>query len=200
MTFMEWLNAEILQPLLENDRALMLKINRAWTISLLDGFALFMRNAKMHIPLYLFFIYLSFRRFHKKAWYWLLAAALLIGFADLISSHLIKPFFDRPRPCRDPFFSGQVRLLASYCGANGSFTSSHAVNHFALAAFTVHTLGNNNAWFRWLYLWAAIIAYSQVYVGVHYPTDVLAGSLLGIVLGWFAARLSAQPLSLRSQV
>ena len=60
MTFMEWLNAEILQPLLENDRALMLKINRTWTISMLDGFALFMRNAKMHIPLYLFFIYWSY--------------------------------------------------------------------------------------------------------------------------------------------
>jgi membrane-associated phospholipid phosphatase len=136
----------------------------------------------------------------KKAWYWLLSAALLIAFSDLISSHLIKPFFARPRPCRDPLFSDQVRLLASYCGANGSFTSSHAVNHFAIATFSVGTIGVGYKHFKWLYLWAAVIAYSQVYVGVHYPTDVLFGSILGIVFGWMAVRLSTQTLSLRDQV
>ena len=200
MDLLEWMNSAVIQPLLQSDKTLMLKINRDWTFSAMDGFALFMRNSKMHIPLYLFFLFLAFKKFGRKGWYWLLAAALLIGFSDLISSHLIKPFFDRPRPCRDPFFSSQVRLLASYCGANGSFTSSHAVNHFAIATFSAGTLGKRNKYFNLLFLWAALIAYSQVYVGVHYPTDVIFGSILGIVFGWMAIRLSTQPLSLRDQV
>jgi membrane-associated phospholipid phosphatase len=200
MDLLEWMNAAVIQPLQQSDRLLMLKINREWTFSALDHFTLFMRNAKMHIPLYLFFFYFAFKKMGRKAWFWLLSAVLLISVSDLISSQMIKPFFARPRPCRDPFFSSQVRLLASYCGANGSFTSSHAVNHFAIATFTVGTIGQGYKQFRWLYVWAALIAYSQVYVGVHYPTDVLFGSILGIVFGWMAVRLCTQPLSLRDQV
>lgn len=92
MDLLEWMNAAVIQPLQQSDRALMLKINREWTFSALDDFTLFMRNAKMHIPLYLFFLYFAFKKMGRKAWYWLLSAALLIAFSDLISSHLIKPF------------------------------------------------------------------------------------------------------------
>jgi len=182
------------------DRKLLLWINREMVFSYLDQFALFMRNAKMHIPLYILFIYIAFKKFGKKAVWWLLGAVLLIGFSDLLSSQIIKPFVGRLRPCRDPDIAEQIRLLASYCGANGSFTSSHAVNHFAFATFTVSTLGNGNGYYRWLYGWAALIAYSQVYVGVHFPSDVVAGAFLGIVLGWMGARFSRKPLTLRSQV
>lgn len=183
------------------DRKILFWVNKEMVFPYLDQFALFMRNAKMHIPLYILFLYIAVRKLgNRQALWWLLSAALLIGFSDLLSSQLIKPFVGRLRPCRDPDISGQVRLLASYCGANGSFTSSHAVNHFAFATFTIVTLGNGNRNYRWLYLWAGLIAYSQVYVGVHFPSDVLAGAILGIVLGSIGARFSLKPLTLRPQV
>jgi membrane-associated phospholipid phosphatase len=191
----------IFQEIIQLDRKILFFVNREMVFPYLDQFALFMRNAKMHIPLYIFFLYVAFKKYgNKKALWWLLGATLLIGFSDLLSSQLIKPFVGRLRPCRDPDIAGQIRLLASYCGANGSFTSSHAVNHFAFATFTIATLGNGNKQYRWLYLWAALIAYSQVYVGVHFPSDVLAGAILGIVLGWIGARFSLKPLTLRPQV
>lgn len=190
----------MIEELIHLDRKILLLVNRELTFPVFDQIALFMRESKVHIPLYLVFIYTAFKKLGKKGWWWLLGAVLLIAFSDGISSHLIKPFVGRLRPCRDPNISGQIRLLASYCGANGSFTSSHAVNHFAFATFTVSTLGNGNRNYLWLYVWAALIAYSQVYVGVHFPSDILAGGMLGIVLGWLGARLTLQPLTLRPQV
>jgi undecaprenyl-diphosphatase len=92
--------------------------------------------------------------------------------------------------------AGQIRFLARYCGANGSFTSSHAVNHFAFATFVVSIMKGFSRWFMLLYAWAFSIAYAQVYVGVHYPSDVLVGAFLGIVFGWGGAQITRQALSL----
>lgn len=200
MIWLEVYGMTMVEELIHLDRKILLLVNRELTFPAFDQFALFMREAKMHIPLYAFFIFIAFKQFGKKGWWWLLGAVLLIALSDGISSHLIKPFVGRLRPCRDPNLSDQIRLLASYCGANGSFTSSHAVNHFAFATFTVSTLANGNKKYLWLYVWAALIAYSQVYVGVHFPSDILAGGLLGVVFGWLGARITLQPLTLRPQV
>ena len=127
---------------------------------------------------------------------WLFAGIALIICSDLISSHMIKDLVDRPRPCRDPFMAANIRLLARYCGGNGSFTSSHAVNHFAFATYVFVTLKSFSPWFKLLFIWAGLIAYSQVYVGVHYPSDVLVGALLGSLFGWLCARIVRQSLSL----
>ena len=71
-----------------------------------------------------------------------------------------------------------------HCGAGYSFTSSHAANHFAVATFLIMTIGQILPKIKkWLWLWAASIALAQVYVGVHFPLDVLAGGILGVVLG-----------------
>jgi undecaprenyl-diphosphatase len=155
-----------------------------------------MRESIFHVPLYVFILIYVIQHFGKKGFWWFLGAVSLVAFSDLISSHLIKDYFERPRPCRDPFLVHQIRFLAKYCGANGSFTSSHAVNHFAFAAYGYFTLGKNSPWFKYLFIWAAIIAYSQVYVGVHFPSDVLVGGFLGMLFGWIAARIANQTLSL----
>ena len=83
----------------------------------------------------------------------------------------------------------QIRFLAKNCGMNGSFTSSHATNHFAIAMFLYHTLKNTSRLWSLAFLWAAIISYSQVYVGVHYPLDILGGALIGCIFGFITARL-----------
>jgi undecaprenyl-diphosphatase len=155
-----------------------------------------MRESIFHVPLYLFILIYVIQQFGKKGIWWFLGAISLVAFADIISSHLIKDYFDRPRPCRDPFMVHQIRFLAKYCGANGSFTSSHAVNHFAFATYAYFTLGKITPWVKYLFIWASVIAYSQVYVGVHFPSDVLVGGFLGMLFGWIAARIANQALSL----
>ena len=178
------------------DDTCMLLINRAWTHPVFDQIALLMRESILHIPLYIFLFFIAYQIFGKKAFWWLLGAFALIAFTDLLSSQVIKYTFNRLRPCRDPFMSVHIRFLAKYCGTNPSFTSSHALNHFAFAAYTVHSFKHLSKWYNLLFVWAGIIAYSQVYVGVHYPSDVLVGAGIGILLGWMGYRVTNQALSL----
>jgi undecaprenyl-diphosphatase len=196
MIFIQAEGMTLLQQLLHLDYQVMLFINRIMIHPVMDQLTLFMRESIFHVPLYIFLFIFVVQQYGKKGIWWFLGAVSLIAFADLISSHFIKDYFDRPRPCRDPYIMHQIRFLAKYCGANGSFTSSHAVNHFAFAAYGYFTLGKTSPWFKYLFVWAAIIAYSQVYVGVHFPSDVLVGGFLGMLFGWIAARIANQTLSL----
>lgn len=187
----------IFQKALHLDYQLMLLVNREMVHPLLDILALFLRESIFHLPLYAFIILVAFQVFEKKVLWWTIGAIALIAFSDIVSSQLIKTYFARPRPCRDPFMAGQIRFLARYCGANGSFTSSHAVNHFAFASFVASTMKDASRWFNLLFLWAFSIAYAQVYVGVHYPSDVVVGAFLGIVFGRVGAQITRQALSLQ---
>lgn len=196
MLFIDSLFTLMTQRLLSLDAELLLLVNRNFTHPLLDDMALFIREPMLHIPFYLFVLIVAFQVFGQKAVWWIVGAVVLIGFADLVSSHFIKDYVDRPRPCRDPFLSYHIRFLARYCGANGSFTSSHAVNHFAFATYVYISMRKYSRWLGLLFVWAGLIAYAQVYVGVHYPSDVLAGGALGILFGWFGARIVRQTLSL----
>jgi undecaprenyl-diphosphatase len=83
----------------------------------------------------------------------------------------------------------QIRFLAKTCGMNGSFTSSHATNHFAVAMFLYQTLKRFSPFWAIAFVWAGLISYAQIYVGVHYPADILGGTLLGCGLGYAASRV-----------
>jgi len=101
----------------------------------------------------------------------------------MVSSQVFKEAFERLRPCQDPDFMQYVRLLANRC-AGYSFLSSHAANHFGMATFIFITMRSVFKGWTWLfYLWAAAISYAQVYVGLHYPLDVLGGAVLGLMFG-----------------
>ena len=167
------------------DTWLFLKINTRWTTPLLDNIFPVWREANTWIPLYLFLVLLIFFNFGWKAWPYIVFIAVTIAVSDQLSSSLFKDWFNRPRPCRDPFLQDYVRLLLNRCPASGSFTSSHATNHFAAAVFFYHTL---KPWFKkYIYLfffWAATISYGQVYVGVHYPLDIIGGAVLGTIVGY----------------
>lgn len=197
MIILQSTQMSIFQKALHLDYQLMLLVNREMVHPLLDILALFLRESIFHLPLYAFIILVAFQVFEKKVLWWTIGAIALIAFSDIVSSQLIKTYFARPRPCRDPFMAGQIRFLARYCGANGSFTSSHAVNHFAFASFVVSTMKDASRWFNLLFLWAFSIAYAQVYVGVHYPSDVVVGAFLGIVFGRVGAQITRQALSLQ---
>ena len=177
-------------------------INGQWHLGWLDAIMPHWRDKKFWYPLYIVLLVLITYKFRVKGIYLLLALFLTVGIADLVSSKVFKPTFKRLRPCNDPAIQDDVVLLTG-CGRAYSFTSSHATNHFAIAGFLVFTLG----WFfkrwKWLfYFWAASIAFGQVYVGVHYPLDVIVGTLLGLLIAYLMAKLylNIKPIQIQSHL
>ncbi len=178
----------LLQTILEWDSWLFLKINTVFTHSLLDKIFPLWRDSELWVPFYLFLIVLAIVNFGKKAGSWILFAIINVALTDQASSSLIKNWFARIRPCNEELLVGKMRLLLEHCSGGFSFTSSHATNHFGFAIFvfltTRHLFGK---WGKWLFVWAATISYGQVYVGVHYPIDILFGALLGLGIGALTA-------------
>ena len=106
----------------------------------------------------------------------------------MTGTRLFKHIFKRLRPCNDPEFASSVRLLLKECAGGYSFVSNHAANHFGLAAFFYFTMRHYIPKWAWLaWLWAFLIAYAQIYVGIHYPLDVIGGAALGVLFGSFMA-------------
>jgi len=108
---------------------------------------------------------------------------VVIWMTDQFTSGFMKPYFERLRPCHDPRWQ-DILLNYSGCGGLYGFASSHAANTFALAGFLHKVGGSRIPEFRWLFLWAAIVSYSRIYLGVHYPLDILVGAIVGILISW----------------
>ena len=179
-----------MKKLIDLDKWLFIKINREWANPFFDQLMPFLRVPGLWIPFYLFLFVFVIINFKKKAFPWILLLAATASLTDLISSRIIKPGFGRLRPCNNVDMSANIRMLADYCGGNGSFTSSHAANHFGMAIFLFITLKTFCVNWRWLFiLWAAAVCYAQVYVGVHFPLDVAGGALLGCIIGGFSATI-----------
>lgn len=174
-----------MEQLIALDQHLFFLINHEWTQPFLDYVAPFWRSKYFWLPLYFFLLAFTWINFSKNRWIFFLFILITITSADTMSSKVIKPAVERLRPCNEPALQESVDLKVP-CGGGYSFPSSHATNHFALAFFLIWAGGQHFRFIRIpLILWAGSIAYGQVYVGVHYPVDVLAGSLLGICLGSF---------------
>lgn len=182
-------NLGFFQKLVHADYAMMLKLNRDWQVPFFDTVALFIRESTFWVPLYVFLLLFITINYGRKGFWWAVALIGLVALTDLFSSHVVKEVLYRPRPCRDEMMAHQIRFLAKTCGMNGSFTSSHATNHFAIAMFIYQTMKKTSPWWGIAFIWAGLISYAQVYVGVHYPFDVLGGALIGSLAGFVAARL-----------
>jgi undecaprenyl-diphosphatase len=170
------------------DREAFLAINGAH-MPLLDLVMEAASSMGLWFPLYAFFLWLIFKRHGGKALLWSLPLiALMILFSDKGSVMLFKETVQRLRPCHEPSLQGLVHLVYKNCGGRFGFVSSHASNHFAFAVFMVGVLRGTPRWgAAALIAWAALIAYSRVYLGVHYPGDVLVGGLYGATIGSLAA-------------
>lgn len=187
----------MLDNLLVWDQWLFELINVDGHTSWLDQLFPLWRDKRFWIPAYLLLAAWLIYRFRWKGFFLILGAILTIAISDPLSSEVVKKQVKRDRPCRSAALAGEVQVLIP-CGGGYSFPSSHATNHFALAVFLYLTLGRLFRSRRWLLLlWAATVAYGQVYVGVHYPLDVLAGALLGSLVGGLIAYLYSRTHSIR---
>ncbi len=148
-----------------------------------DGIMWWISGKTTWWPFYLFLI--LFMAWKKK---WQLVSMLLfiilvVTLADQSSVHLFKNVFQRLRPCHEPELEGLVHLVNNRCGGSFGFISSHAANTFGVALLIL--LWVRKRWFTVLVLsWALLVAYSRVYLGVHYPGDVMAGGIWGAACGW----------------
>lgn len=174
--------------LLNFDQQLFLLINQSLRNAWFDWLMPCLREKYFWIPLYvLIATYVIYAYRWKSVWVFFFTAVTVV-LTDQLASSVIKPMVQRLRPCNDPSFSSQIHLLVD-CGPGFSFVSSHAANHFGLALFLIVLFRKRLTWVAPVaILWAASVAYAQVYVGVHYPVDVLGGALVGAFVGYCTGR------------
>jgi undecaprenyl-diphosphatase len=146
----------------------------------------FMRNSVNWAPLYVFLLAFVLINYRTKGIWWAVLFLSTVAITDMTGTYAFKHVFQRIRPCNDPVFSEQVRLVINKCAGGYSFISNHAANHFAMALFFITTFRRRLGKWTWLALvWAPLIAFAQVYIGVHYPSDVMAGAMVGTIYGLF---------------
>jgi membrane-associated phospholipid phosphatase len=178
------LQSNLWQKLGQFDQWLFVKINNSLANPFFDGLMPFLRNSSNWAPLYVFLFVFVLLNFKWNGLWWTLFFTATIALADMCGTYVFKHNFKRMRPCNDPDFFSQVRLVVDYCSGGFGFVSNHAANHFGMATFFFITLKPViGKWALIGFLWAGLIAFAQVYVGVHYPFDILAGSLLGVGFG-----------------
>ena len=173
----------MIDQLIQFDRDLFFAINHGLSNSFFDWLMPILRDRYTWVLLYLFIIVYSIKNHGKQGFILLLGLVMTFGICDFFSSTIIKPSVQRLRPCNEPEINSEVNNIVD-CGTGYSFPSSHATNHFGIAVFLIMMF-----YHRWKIilpiglLWAASISFAQIYVGVHYPIDILTGSLLGSSIG-----------------
>jgi len=181
MTLWDWLH--------NIDQQFFSLINSEGALPAIDFLLLMLRNAITWVPLYAFMLFWIIRYHRKQAWQFILLSVATFAITDYGSASILKPLFSRDRPCYDAELIPTMRTLVG-CGGRNSFPSSHAANHFGIATFWFWAvfLLNGQKW-RWLFVWALLIGYAQVYVGKHYPLDIVGGALFGWPVGIIMAKI-----------
>jgi undecaprenyl-diphosphatase len=192
----------MLEKLIELDRELFVYLNDMQS-PFWDTVMIFASDKYVWVPFYLGVIAYVIWRYKRQSIPMLLLAILTIALADSITSGIFKPYFARLRPCHDASLSEVINIVAG-CGGKFGFMSSHAANAFGFAVFFNLILSDRYAIFKViLVVWAVVVSYSRIYLGVHFPGDVVGGAIVGsfaayvcslgyaIVLkkySWFAVR------------
>jgi len=175
--------------LIEFDRHLFYLINSGLSNPFFDWLMPIVRNPYSWVPLYVFIVAFSIYRYKKQGLYPILLLILTFAVSDFGSATIIKDSVKRIRPCNCQAMANTV-IQRIPCGSGYSFPSAHASNHFAMAIVLCLVFGTR---WRWVWyaalLWAATISFAQVYVGVHYPLDVIGGATYGLLVGWLMVLL-----------
>ena len=168
----------MLEQLIEWDKTVFLFLNHTHT-PFWDHFMWIYTGRLTWVPLILSLLFVLFRKNWKEAVLVVVALALTITLCDQFASSLCKPYFARFRPAQDPEFSPFVQIVNGYRGGRYGFISSHAANSFG-AVVLLALIFRNRLFTITAVVWAIVNCYSRIYLGVHYPGDLLAGALLGL--------------------
>lgn len=182
----------MISQLKEIDKWLLLKVNGFHT-DWADFFMYHVSERFALIPFYLLIIFLLVKYYKRDSFLIILFTFITFGIADLISVHFFKNVFQRYRPCHNGDLEGMLHSVNNACGGMYTFVSSHATNSFSVVAFLTPFLKDRipYLWYATI-LWAVLLCYSRVYLGVHYPIDVTAGALLGCLIGFIMSKLLMQ--------
>ncbi|MFT5750214.1 MAG: undecaprenyl-diphosphatase, partial [Ancylomarina sp.] len=177
-----------METLLQLDKELLIWFNASHS-PFWDTIMMFFTRIEFWIPFYILIAYQIFKYKGKEAWWWLIGLSLLILFSNLISTYLFKNILQRLRPSHEPALSGIVNLVKAYAGDKFGFVSSHATVVFAFAIYT-SKLFKNNTYTLFITIWSLLIVYTRLYLGLHYPGDIIGGIALGLGLGYFFNRIT----------
>jgi len=180
---------QILDFLVSTDKQLFLFINGI-NSPFFDAVMYTLSQRLVWAPLYAVLLLLMWFVYRKNFWFVLPVIILLVTLTDQVSVILFKDVFERLRPCHDPTLEGMVRIVKNHCGGQYGFISSHACNTFGVAVFSGTLLRSKYKWILpGLLIWAALISYSRIYLGVHFPGDVIVGGMVGSLLGFLMVML-----------
>lgn len=176
----------MIDSLIQFDQELFLTLNGMHN-AFFDRVMFWVSDTLIWVPFYIFLIYRVVKMHNPRILMLLVPTiALLVLSADQSSVQWFKEVFLRPRPCHEPALEGLVHIVNNKCGGAFGFVSSHATNSFAVAVFVL-LIYKEVGWTAGLLFWAALVSYSRVYLGVHYPGDILGGAILGSLWGgiWY---------------
>lgn len=173
------------------DREILFAINGTHS-PILDQIMWVISEKYFGIPFYLLFIFLAYRFFGTKGMLiFIFLGGLCVGLTDLTSKYLFKEVFLRYRPSHNIELKNQLHYVNNYKGGAYGFISNHSANMFSITSFALFSFlkSNKNNLFLFIILFPVTVAYSRVYLGVHYPSDVIAGGLWGLFIGWIFFRI-----------
>lgn len=169
----------MIKTLNQLDTDLFVWLNSLYT-PCLDVLMPWMTERNTWIPFYVILVIWLVYRFRREATGLLITIIAAVALADQMASSVIKPLTHRLRPCHELALHKLIHPVME-CGGQFGFVSSHAATTFALATSLWLLLGDRYAWPKWVFLWAALVSYSRIYVAAHYPLDVLAGTGIGLL-------------------
>ena len=186
-----------MQEIIQEDRSLFLFLNNLGSSSF-DQFWILISSTWIWIPLYVIFLFLLFKNYKvRNLIFILIFIALGVTFTDQLAG-IFKTGVSRLRPCHDPTLTGLMRDVK--CGGKFGFYSSHAANTFFIATFMALLLFRKFKLLPYiLFTWAIVVSYSRIYLGVHFPLDILMGSLMGFFTGGFFASLALKVIRKQNQ-
>ena len=171
----------MIDSLIELDKSIFFFFNGMHT-DWLDQVMFWLSEKKVWIPFYILIAAWIIKSYKwKKGLIYIAGIGIAIALTDQIISGFMKDFFERYRPSQDPEIKDMVHIVNDYRGGRFGFASSHSGNSFALAMF-VYLLFKEYRWVWLMFVWAAVVAYTRVYLGVHFPGDILVGGIIGLLM------------------